>query len=64
MGCCYSRAKGCCHSKRIVGDEKQFLKIRDQEIEEQIKKDRQKMNREVKLLLLGKNYSLFFLAQS
>jgi hypothetical protein len=48
----FSYIMGCCNSSE-VNSEKAILKLRDQEIEEQLKKDRQKMAREVKLLLLG-----------
>lgn len=44
---------GCCASSE---DKINIRKQKDQEIDEQIKKDRQKMGNEVKLLLLGRNY--------
>lgn len=46
---------GCCASNEII-DEKSIQKLRDQEIDEQLKKDRERMSNEVKLLLLGNVY--------
>jgi guanine nucleotide-binding protein subunit alpha len=43
---------GCCTSSEI-GSEEAIHKLRDQEIDELLKKDRQKMSNEIKLLLLG-----------
>ncbi|KAG2206821.1 hypothetical protein INT47_007577 [Mucor saturninus] len=45
---------GCCASTHVKDD---AGKRRDQEIDEQIKKDRQKMSNQVKLLLLGSGES-------
>lgn len=45
---------GCCNSVEAIDD---LGKIRDQEIEDQIKKDRQTMSNQVKLLLLGSGES-------
>lgn len=42
----------CCSSSEI-NNEQAIKKLRDQEIDEQLKKDRQKMSNQVKLLLLG-----------
>jgi len=44
---------GQCCSSRETNSEQAIKKLRDQEIDEQLKKDRQKMSNEVKLLLLG-----------
>lgn len=46
-------AMGQCCSSRETNSEQAIKKLRDQEIDEQLKKDRQKMSNEVKLLLLG-----------
>jgi guanine nucleotide-binding protein subunit alpha len=51
----------CCSSNKI--NSKQVNnKLRDQKIDEQLKRDRQKMSNEAKLLLLGEIflYSLYY----
>ncbi|GAA5813421.1 hypothetical protein MFLAVUS_006899 [Mucor flavus] len=45
---------GCCSSVQVIDD---IGKLRDQEIDDQIKKDRQNMSNQVKLLLLGSGES-------
>ncbi|GAA5802262.1 hypothetical protein HPULCUR_007725 [Helicostylum pulchrum] len=45
---------GCCSSIQVIDD---IGKLRDQEIDDQIKKDRQNMSNQVKLLLLGSGES-------
>lgn len=42
----------CCSSSEI-NSEQAINKLRDQEIDERLKRDRQKMSNEAKLLLLG-----------
>ncbi|CEP17835.1 hypothetical protein [Parasitella parasitica] len=44
---------GQCCSSNEINSERTINKLRDQEIEKQLKKDRDNMNSEVKLLLLG-----------
>lgn len=44
---------GQCCSSSETNSEQAINKLRDQEIDEQLKRDRQKMSNEVKLLLLG-----------
>lgn len=44
---------GQCCSSSETNSEQVINKLRDQEIDEQLKRDRQKMSNEVKLLLLG-----------
>lgn len=59
----YRVTMGCCTSKESTtpkDGQELTIRQRDHQIEEQIKKDRQKMSNEVKLLLLGKHIATHF----